>query len=107
YFEHLGAAAQGCQSKTDVRSHERNGIAPFVEIRGYPLERLTRVRVPPGLCDEVLGRRVRADDGVGGLFGLELRIVAHGDADPVRPEELDDLRVVGQIGAGRVAPRVA
>src|ERR1039457_687861 len=60
-----------------------------------------------GLRDEVLRRGVRADDGVGGLFRLQLGILAHLDADAVRAEELDDLGVVGQIGAGRVAPRVA
>ena len=44
---------------------------------------------------------------VGGLLGFELEAFAHLHADAARLEELDHLGVVLEVGAGRVAPRVA
>ena len=41
------------------------------------------------------------------LLGVELESLAHLDADAVGAEELDHLGVVLEVGAGRVAPRVA
>ncbi len=56
---------------------------------------------------EVLGLRVVADDGVGGLLGMQLEPLAHRHADALPAEELDHLGVVLEVRAGRVAPRVA
>ncbi len=63
----------------------------------------TRVCVA-GSGDEVLGLWVVADDGVGGLFRVELEPFAHFDADPLPPEQLDDLGVVLEVRARGVAP---
>ena len=59
--------------------------------------------------DEVLGLRVVADDGRRGLLGLVLpaRLLAHVDAEPVGAEQAGHGGVVLQIGARRIAPRVA
>ncbi len=59
--------------------------------------------------DEVLGAGVVADDGGGGLLGLVLPagLLAHLDAEAVGAEQAGDGGVVLQVGAGRVAPRVA
>ena len=50
-----------------------------------------------------------ADDGAGGLLGLELeaRLLVDLDPDPGGVEQVGHPFVVGQVGAGGVAPRVA
>ena len=70
---------------------------------------------PPALVevasagDEVLGLGVVADDGRGRLLGLVLEagLLADLDADAVGAEQLGHLRVVLEVGARGVAPRVA
>ena len=47
------------------------------------------------------------DDGVGGLLRVELELLGQLHADPLRLQQRDDLRPVLQVGAGRVAERVA
>src|SRR4051794_40129929 len=58
---------------------------------------------------EVLGLRVVADDGARGLLRLVLiaGLLTHRDAKSVGAEQLGDLLVVLQVGAGLVAPGVA
>src|SRR5271157_2543517 len=58
------------------------------------------------LGDEVFGLGMVADDGVGGLLGVQLETLGHGHPDAVGAEELDHLGVVLEVGARRVAPRV-
>ena len=101
-LDHLGAAAERRYERSSRGSHDPNGIAPTPRNRGYPAS-ATRVALC-ALGDEVLGRRMRADDRIGGLLGFQLEVLAHGDADPVCAEQFDDLGVVGQLRAGRVAP---
>src|SRR6187200_2844203 len=59
--------------------------------------------------DEVLGLGVVADDRRGGLLGLVLPAGLLGDldAEAVGAEQAGDGGVVLEVGAGRVAPRVA
>ena len=64
--------------------------------------RPTRVRPAPSSRHEILGLWVVADDGVGGLLGVQLEPLADRDADPIAPQQFDDLGVVGEIRAGRV-----
>src|SRR5581483_3587314 len=66
-----------------------------------------RCAARPASCDEVLGLWVRADDGVGGLLGVQLEPLAYFFNDAASTEQLHDFRVVVEVGAGRVAPRVA
>src|SRR5207248_11680631 len=58
--------------------------------------------------DEVLRLRVVADYGRGRLLGLVLPfgLFADGHADAIRLQELGDLGVVLEVGAGGIAPRV-
>src|SRR4029077_12741881 len=67
---------------------------------------LSRTRLT---SDEVLRLRVVADDGRRGLLGLVLpaRLLADVDAEPVGAEQAGHGGVVLQIGAPRIAPRVA
>src|SRR5580704_19268978 len=58
-------------------------------------------------CDEVLGLRVVADDGVRRLLGLHLEPLAHRDADAVPSQKLNNLGVIIEIGAGGIPPRIA
>src|SRR6202035_2716029 len=70
----------------------------------------TNGRAPTGQAGsshEVLGRRVVADNGVGGLLGVQLESLADGDPDAGAPQQLHHLGVVVEVRAGRVAPRVA
>src|SRR5262249_54916004 len=55
----------------------------------------------------VLGVRVRHDQGGGGLLGVKLVAVGDADADGGGVEEAGDEEVVGEVGAGGVAPGVA
>ena len=59
------------------------------------------------LDDEVLGLGVGADDRRGGLLGFELELLGELHADAVELEQLGDLGLVLEVGARRVAPRVA
>src|SRR3990172_13444146 len=58
---------------------------------------------------EVLGLRVVADDGRGGLLGLVLPagLLTDGDADPIGVEQVGHPGVVLEIGTCRVSPRVS
>src|SRR2546422_9153208 len=56
---------------------------------------------------EVLGLRVVGHQGRGGLLRIQLELLAEGDAQPLGLEELDQLGLVLQIWAGRVAEAVA
>ena len=47
------------------------------------------------------------DDRRGALLGLELELLGELHADPVQLEQLVELGLVLEVGAGRVAPRVA
>src|SRR5699024_9622682 len=67
-----------------------------------------------GSCDasashEVLGFWVMGDDGAGRLLGVVLvtGVLAAFEADALTFEQLQDRLVVLEIGAGRIAPRVA
>src|SRR5215216_6891086 len=55
----------------------------------------------------VLGVGVSDDEGGGGLFGVELVAVGEADADGGGVEEAGDVGVLGEVGAGGVAPGVA
>jgi hypothetical protein len=59
------------------------------------------------LGDEVLGLRVVADDGVGGLFGMQLKSFRDLYANSPTFKQVDQLGIIGQIGTGWVSPRVA
>ena len=60
------------------------------------------------LDDEVLCLRVMDDEGVGTLFGLEVVALGEADADVLLGlEELKDLGLVFEVGAGGVAEGVA
>src|SRR5262245_31965304 len=56
---------------------------------------------------KILGLRVVHHNGVGGLFGHEHEILAQRHADRLRFEQLDDLRAVFKVRAGRIAEAVA
>src|SRR5690349_13643680 len=52
---------------------------------------------------EVLRLLVVDDDGRGGLLGDELELFTQLDADAFGPEQLEELGLVFEVGAGRVA----
>src|SRR3954451_9146575 len=58
-------------------------------------------------CVEVLGFRMVHDDGVGRLLRVQLELLGQRDTDAVRLQQLDHLRPVLEVRAGRVAERVA
>src|SRR3954465_177810 len=58
-------------------------------------------------CVEVLGFRVVHDDRVSRLLGYQLERLRQRYTDPLRMQQLDDLRAVLEIGTGRVAEGVA
>ena len=99
-FQHLAAAAQACQNEIFKSFPRTERYRPDPGKTGISPVRAQRARNRGTSRDEVLGRRVRA--GVGGLFGLQLGVLAHGHADALRAQELHNFRVVGQIGARRV-----
>lgn len=63
----------------------------------------------PSAGDEVLRLAVLADDRRGGVFGLVLPIsvLADLDAEPLGAEQSGNGGVVLEVGARRVAPRLA
>src|SRR5262245_42580199 len=56
---------------------------------------------------KILRLAMRHDDRRGRLLGVELVLLAQGDADLLRPQQLQQLPLVAEIGAGRVAEGVA
>src|ERR1700709_2625344 len=56
---------------------------------------------------EVLGLGVVDDDRVGRLLGVQLQLLGQLDPDPRGVEQFDERAPVVEVGAGRVAERVA
>ena len=56
---------------------------------------------------EVLRLGVMGDQRVGGLFRSELELLREAHPDPFRAQQPDNLGPVLEVGAGRVAERVA
>ena len=52
---------------------------------------------------EVFGLRMQQNQCAGGLFGVQLVFVAHHDAQPVSPQQVQQLGLICQIRAGRIA----
>src|SRR5690606_2589176 len=65
----------------------------------YRIRQSTAVAVPSP-CVEVLRLRVVDDDGVRRLLRVQLELLGELDADPLRLQQLRDLRPVLQVGAG-------
>src|SRR6266511_5714365 len=57
--------------------------------------------------DEVLRLGVGDDDRRGALLGHEVELLGEGDADALDVEQVRHLRLVLEVGARRVPPRVA
>src|SRR4051795_12637011 len=88
--------------------HLARGRNPHLSARAV-LVGGVRSPAPPSAGDEVLGSGMVADDRRGGLFRLVLepRLLVHLDADATGVEQLGDLLVVLEVGAGGIAPGVA
>src|SRR5579883_1964392 len=84
---------------TDVDGRDKPGHDGKEQARGG-----SRAAISHG---EVLGLRVVADDGRGRLLGVELVFVGHLDADAAGAEQVEEARLVGEVGAGGVAEGVA
>src|SRR4029078_4226979 len=67
----------------------------------------TETTYPQGLGDEVLRLGVGDHDCGCRLLGYQVEFLGDRDADAVDLEQLRDLHLVVEIGAGGIAPRVA
>src|SRR5699024_3077030 len=81
-------------------------LAPVPPAYGRPDEPEQHDPAHAGSHREVLRLRVVEHQGVGGLLRVQLQLLAQAHPDPVRAEQLDDLRPVAQVRAGRVAEGV-
>src|SRR5690348_13772214 len=75
--------------------------------RSCPATVLLAPDTTDALHDEVLGLGVGDDDRRGRLLGLELEFLGELDADTVDLEQVHQHRLVLEVGARGVAPRVA
>src|SRR4051812_18205988 len=101
------AAAPGAASAASTSSLKRErGIFLLPWGRGCQCAALGQV--PAGPSDvEVARLRMVQDDGAGALLGPELVLVGQLDADPGGTQQLQQRRLIGEVGAGRVAEAVA
>src|SRR5947209_7701540 len=61
----------------------------------------------PALHRKILRLRVVDDDGRGGLLGVELVFLTEADADLLGVQQLQELLLVGEVRAGRIAEGIA
>src|SRR5690625_913346 len=96
-----GAPGAGSSAGVLTRSS-----CPVSRAHGRPGEPAQHDPAHAGSHGEVLRLRVVEHQCVGGLLRVQLQLLAQTHPDPVRAEQLDDLRPVGQVRAGRVAEGV-